>query len=197
MNLSKLATLTCRQIDLIGGAILLIAASGLFLPSVNPLLRSESFARQQQEQLSVALRSEKDLKAFLVDQRGRLAEINATLEKEKIQLESSRNINRRIASLTKLAAGAGLSVDQILPGVPTPGERFDRVPVRMNASGSYPTCVAFLCKLNETFPDTSVGSFELAGNPENPGSPAAFEVNLIWHAKAEYDRPPNSSHPPK
>ena len=121
----------------------------------------------------------------MVDQRARLVDIQASLIKERIHLESARNINQRIARLTSLAAGTGLNVNEVLPGATVRGERFDSVPVRMNGTGSYPMCVAFLCKLTRTFPDTSVGSFELAGNPQKPGSPAEFHVDLIWHAAAE------------
>jgi Tfp pilus assembly protein PilO len=185
MNLSWLANLKCRHIDLAGAAIIVAAALPLLLPRVNPLLRSGSLLEQQRAQLAIALRNEKDLNDFLVDQRGRLVEIQASLVKERIRLESARNINQRIAKLTSLAAGAGLNVNEILPGATVRGERFDSVPVRMNGTGSYPTCVAFLCKLTKTFPDTSVGSFELAGNPQKPGSPAEFHVDLIWHAAAE------------
>ena len=185
MTFDKLAKLKPRQIDLAGAAIALIAAAGLFMPKINPLLRSDAFLHQQQQQLAVSLRNEKDLTAFLVDQRARLTEINASLRKEKIRLEAASNINHRIANLTRLAAGTGLNVNEILPGATINGERFDRVPVQMSASGSYPTCATFLCRLTDTFPDTSVGSFELSADPEKPGEPANFQVNLIWHAKAQ------------
>jgi len=188
MNLGWLANLKPRHIDIAGAAIIVAAGLPLLLPRVNPLLRSGFLLEQQRAQLAVALRNEKDLNDFLVDQRGRLAEIRAGLAKEKIRLESARNINQRIARLTSLAAGTGLSVNEVLPGATTRGERFDSVPVRMNGTGSYPTCVAFLCKLTSTFPDTSVGSFELAGNPQKPGSPAEFHIDLIWHAAAENAR---------
>jgi len=192
LNFNRLADLKPRQIDMLAVAVMVVASAGLFMPRINPLLRGDDFAHQQQAQLAVALRNEKDLGAFLVDQRARLAEIRAGLQKEKIQLESARNINRRIASLTRLAAGTGLSVNEILPGATVSGERFDSVPVRMNASGSYPTCVAFLGKLTEAFPDTSVGSFELAGDSQKPGTPAVFQVNLVWHAKVEGDEKPGA-----
>jgi Tfp pilus assembly protein PilO len=188
MNLNWLTGLKPRHIDLAGAAIIVATALPLLLPRVNPLLRSGSLLEQQRAQLAIALRNEKDLNGFLVDQRDRLAEIRTSLLKEKIRLESARNVNQRIARLTSLAAGTGLSVNEVLPGATTPGERFDTVPVRMNGTGSYPTCVAFLCKLSSTFPDTSVGSFELAGNPQKPGSPAEFHVDLIWHAEAENAR---------
>ena len=184
MNRNWMANLKTRQIDVAGAAIIILAALPLLLPRVNPLMRGGSVI-EQRAQLEVALRNEKELRDFLVDQRARLAEIQASLAKEKIRLESARNINQRIAKLTSLAAGTGLSVNEVLPGATTRGERFDTVPVRMNGTGSYPMCVAFLCKLSSTFPDTSVGSFELAGNPQKPGSPAEFHVDLIWHAEAE------------
>ncbi len=185
MKLSWLANLKPRHVDLACAAIIVATAGPLLMPRVNPLLRGGSLLEQQRAQLAIALRNEKDLNDFLADQRGRLADIQASLVKEKIRLESARNINQRIARLTSLAAGTGLNVNEVLPGATTRGERFDSVPVRMNGTGSYPMCVAFLCKLTSTFPDTSVNSFELSGNPEKPGSPASFHVDLIWHAMAE------------
>lgn len=195
MNLNWLANLKPRHIDLAGVAIMVAAALPLLLPRVNPLLRSTEYIEQQRAQLAIARRNEKDLNDFLVDQRGRLAEIRASLRKEKIRLESAQNVNQRIASLTSLAAGTGLNVDEVLPGQTKRSPRFDSVPVRMNGTGSYPTCVAFLCKLTKTFPDTSVDSFELAGDPQKPGSPAKFHVDLIWYAAAEADNAPARKRP--
>jgi len=189
MNLNWLVNLRPRQIDLVGLAVVVFTALPLLFPRVNPLFRSTEYIDQQRAQLAISLRNEKDLHAFLVDQRTRLAEIRANLRKEKIRLESARNVNQRIANLTSLAAGTGLNVSEVLPGETKRNARFDSVPVRMNGTGSYPTCVAFLCKLTKTFPDTSVGSFELAGDPQKPGTPAQFNVNLIWHAAAEAPTP--------
>lgn len=190
MNLNWLLNLKPRQIDLVGLAVVVVTSLPLLFPRVNPLFRSTDYIDQQRAHLAISLRNERDLNAFLVDQRTRLAEIRASLRKENIRLESARNVNQRIASLTSLAAGTGLIVSEVLPGQTTRSTRFDSVPVRMNGTGSYPTCVAFLCKLTQTFPDTSVGSFELAGDPQKPGTPAKFNVNLIWHAAAEAKTPP-------
>jgi len=190
MNLNWLASFKPRHIDLAGVVIMAAGALGLLMPRVNPLLRSTAHIEQQRAQLAIARRNEKDFNEFLADQRTRLAEARASLRKEKIHLESARNINQRIASLTSLAAGAGLSIDEVLPGPTKRSPRFDRVPVRMNGTGSYPTCVAFLCKLTRTFPDTSVGSFELSGDPQKPGSPARFHLDLIWYAAAEAKHAP-------
>ncbi len=185
MALKSLMNLRPRYMDAIGIAIIIAAALPLLFPGVNPLLRSTEHIDQLRTQLAVARRNEKDVNEFLVDQRARLAEIRISLRKERIRLESARNVNQRIASLTTLAAGTGLNVDEVLPGQAKRSTRFDSVPVRMNGTGSYPNCVAFLCKLTKTFPDTSVGSFELAGDPERPGSPARFHLDLVWYAEAE------------
>ena len=127
MNIPWLAKLKLRQINLAGAAIMVIAGLPLLMPRVNPLLRGGALLQQQRDQLAVAVRNEKDLNDFLADQRTRLAEIRASLAKEKIRLESARNINQRIARLTSIAAGTGLSVNEILPGATTRGERFDSV----------------------------------------------------------------------
>jgi len=162
---------------------------------VNTLLRSTAYIEQQRAHLAIARRNEKDLNDFLVDQRTRLAEMRASLRKEKICLQSARNVNQRIASFTSLAAGTGLSVDEVLPGQTKRSPHFDSMPVRINGTGSYPTCVAFLCKLTKTFPDTSVNSFELTGDPQKPGLPAQFHVGLIWYAAAETNNTPVRKRP--
>jgi Tfp pilus assembly protein PilO len=173
-----------RHIDAALLAVCALAALPLCLPTVNPLLRPMGYLADQRNQLNVLRDNTASLAQGLANQQRQLKRLHKNLEKHKIQLQSAGNLNRRIAKLTSLAAGSGLEVDEILPGRPSRGGKHETVPVRLLASGSYPTCVAFLSKLKRTFPDTSVGSFELSGTPANPKAPAHFRLHLYWYVQA-------------
>jgi Tfp pilus assembly protein PilO len=182
-----------RHIDAVAVGICLLLSLPFCFARVNPLMRPKDYAAGQEAHLEAhleALRSSAaKLAGSVADEKGKLEELRRTLDREKIELQSARQVNSRIARLTELAARAGLEVDEVAPGKADIGPRYETVPLRLRGSGSYPTCAAFLCQLIKTFPDTSVVSFELSGDPQKPRTPGIFHVNLRWYAARE--DPPN------
>jgi len=176
--------LSLRRVDALAAGVCLAAALPLCFASVNPLLRSGDDASQRKAQLATLRRQAGRADQSLVAQRKRLEALRAEVDKHTSRSLSAGNLNRRIAKLTELAVTTGLEVDEILPGVPARTGRARAVPVKLTASGSYPTCVVFLANLSKAFPDTSVGSFELTGYPQHPARPAKLQVDLRWHLAA-------------
>ena len=176
--------LTVRRIDAIAGALCVLAALPFCFARVNPMLRPKSYIAEQKARLESLRKSHAELAAAASRRENRLIQTRRALSREKIQLQSAGSVNRRLAKLTDLAESTGLKVDEILPGESTRTGPYETVPVELRASGAYPTCVRFLRKLKETFPDTAVGSFELAGTPQQPGEPAEFHVDLLWYTTA-------------
>ena len=174
--------LKTRHIDAAAVGVCLLLALPFSFPRINPLMRPPDYRAQQTAQVAVLRSSARATRGAIAAQTTRLADLRADLTRQAVPLQPARNVNRRLAELTDLAAGSGLEVSQILPSAPVPGSRFDTVPIHFRARGGYPTCVAFLCKLTRTFPDTSVESFELAGQPAKPGTAAEFRVQLAWYA---------------
>jgi len=165
----------------IAAALCALAALPLCFARINPLLRPGTYARQQQVKLAVLRRTEADLAESVARQRSALDGLHRALKDQKIQLDSAGNVNQRIARLAGLAERIGLAMNEVMPGEPSRVGPYETVPVSLVVSGKYPTCVTFLRKLKETFPDTSVGSFELSSKSGKPSGVAEFHIKLLWY----------------
>ncbi|HUS90473.1 MAG TPA: type 4a pilus biogenesis protein PilO [Phycisphaerae bacterium] len=170
-----------RKINFTVAAACVAAALPLCLAKVNPLLRPHSHLQQEHRRLEELRATAADLAAAVERQRTSLSQTRRDLAEERRRLQSAGNVNLRIARLADLAEKTGLTVDEIVPGDRSLLGLCWAVPVRLRASGNYPTCVLFLRKLKGAFPDTAVGAFDLSGKPEEPGKPIQFQVRLLWH----------------
>jgi len=171
----------------LGGLVACAVVTALFFVfGVMPLLqRKHAFARQA-DRLADFRRKAAGLEATAAGLKRRLATARKALEETPLTVSrAAYHVNRRIAQLADLAAETGLTINEIQPGEPSSSLRFETVPVRLCAAGSYPTCVRFLRRLVERFPDTTVDSFKVMSNPKKPEQPAEFRVNLLWYAAAK------------
>jgi hypothetical protein len=80
-----------------------------------------------------------------------------------------------------------LKIDQLRPGKSLNGSRYQTVPIYLVGSGSFSTCVKLLRELQRGFPDTSVASFEVKGDPTKPNEPTKLRVDLLWYALPDVD----------
>ena len=181
MKAIKLSKWKGRQAELVIQAVCVAAAAPLLLESVNPLLRPRAAMAVRKAKLEQLEQTADRLAGSVERHRQRLAELTRTLKQQDVRLEPVNRNNSRIARLTDLVESAGLSVDQIRPEKPIRTPRHQVVPIHVTGAGSYPTCAAFLRKLAETFPDTSVNSFRLSCDLEAK-APARFGFRLHWHA---------------
>lgn len=184
MKPSHAARWKLRQIDAIGLVICIAAAVPFCFARVNPLLRSTGQAAEQGDRLAGLREQAERLSRSARAHTDRLAGLQEVLQHENVTLQPARQINRRLALLTGLAATAGLEVDEVLPGQAERCQDYQAIPISVRGTGGYPTCVAFLSKLMGRFRDMSVESFELSGQPQKPGEPAGFHLSLCWYAAA-------------
>ncbi len=75
-----------------------------------------------------------------------------------------------------------MKIDDIQPGAAASGSRYEMVPISLSGKGTYVTCVGFLHRLRQAFPDTGVSSLALQGNPGAAGGAAQFRFDLLWYA---------------
>jgi len=181
MKATKLGKWKGRRTELVIQALCVAAAAPLLLERVNPLLRPRAAMAVRKAKLEQLEQTADRLAGSVERHRQRLVELTRTLKQQEVRLEPVHRINSRIARLTDLVEAAGLSVDEIRPEQPISAPRHEIVPIHVTGAGRYPTCAAFLRKLAETFPDTSVNSFSLSCNPEAE-APARFGFRLHWHA---------------
>jgi len=185
MNAQFLTDWKKRKIDAIGVGVCLVAVLSFYLSGIRPILRRREGQAAQQQQLAAQRKNAIRLDERAAVVRDELEEAAKALAASRVQLQPARQINRRIARLADSASGNGLKLDQIHPGIATPGGKHVTIPIRLLGSGSYRAWAGFLHDLAVQFPDTSVHSFRLSADPENQTTAAEFQVDLVWFAAAD------------
>ena len=163
------------------GLLALIA----YLVGVRPVIeRHEGFYLRQAE-LKVQQGKARGLSANIVHVASEVTQVKQELADNRIQLKSPDQVNSHLARIAALAGQCGLKLDQLRPDKPLYSSRYQTVPIYLAGSGDFPTCVKLLRELQRTFPDTSVASFEVKGDPTKPSEPTNLRVDLLWYALAD------------
>lgn len=170
--------------DAAGAAICIGATLAFYLGGVRPLVQRYTEAESYQSSINAQRKVLSQLTATFVTEQNCLAEAKRALANSPFQLESSADINKRIARIAGLASDCKLKLDEIRPDAPISGLRYETVAIHIIGEGNYRTCVALLYRLRQVFPDTTVTSFTLRGNPNDHKAVASFTIDLLWYAAA-------------
>jgi Tfp pilus assembly protein PilO len=160
------------------GAISIVA----FLVVVQPVLRMRTQRVEMVRELDEQQRMADDLDQKRQRLEDAMGHIRRQLATSRIQLQSSKYLNARIAHIIDQADKGELDVHETRPGTVRDHPRYQTVPILLAGRGSYSDCAAFLHRLRESLPDTGVVEFELTGRPAAPLAPASFRFNLVWYA---------------
>jgi len=193
-NLKSLPTqLPFWKLDAAGAALCLAFTALVYFVGLDPLWQRYNEFTQQQSDVELKRQHTTLSAASLAAMHRKLGVLQQQLADSPTRLKPSTMINNRIAELTDLASRSSIKIEDISPARPFHGQRFDIVPLKVAGSGTYRTCTLFIHNLRKTFPDTSVASFSLSGNPSDPTEPSKFEFNLEWYASPAA---PTPSSPP-
>jgi len=166
------------------GFVVLAALTGVaVLWSVNPILEARREALRRAAELSDAQHALQEKKATLTGLKRNLKSTRTALEATPVRLIPIAEVNRRLATLTELAANVGLNVEQIEPGAVRQAGLFSKMNIRVSATGSYPKCAAFVHSVRAQLKDTGVASFRVTRRSSATNVEAAFECELTWYAK--------------
>ena len=152
-----------------------------YIMGISPLQRKHTDQTSRHASLSAQRGIATALAEELTETKGSLVDVNKTLDESPFQLVSSASVNRRIARMTELASKCGLKLDQIRPGTPAAGSRYETIPIYLIGSGNYHTCVLLLYRLRQAFPDTTVTSLELSRDVGVTQAGASFSISLLWY----------------
>lgn len=162
-----------------------VSVAGYFI-GIAPALAGLVERRSQERELAVRRQRVTDLQAELLDHRKRLILARKELADLPLRLEPPSAVNRRISLLTEVAGEAKVTLNEIQPLAAVDGQHYQTVPIRVAGAGGYPQCAAFLHKLRERFPDTTIRSFDLQNpNPSADSMAATFRMELAWHTSRE------------
>jgi len=173
------------RIDAAGAAVCLALSLALYLGGIRPLIRNHDDFVDQKAQLDEQRTRLDEMNLTLKAYRGQYETAQRELAQGALRLESTSNVNRRLADISALAVSCNLKINEIQPGRAVPTLHYQTVPIHLAGNGTYRTCTAFLHKLRKSFPDTSISLLELAGNPSDPSGMGTFRLDLQWHASPE------------
>jgi len=173
----------CWWIDAAGVGACLGLTLLVFLLGVEPMLDRHAENARQQVELDDRKDRANKLATAADNLARRLEEVGQQLDNMPVQLQTTRQLNQRLAYLTSLAADCGLAIDQTNSGQPLNSEWYQTVPIRLAGEGTYPTCAVFLDRLRSSFPDTGVSALEVTGKPGNALKAAGFRFDLIWYVQ--------------
>lgn len=174
--------LVLPMIDLPAIALALALAGGVYAAGVHPILAAR--AEERRLALSVASRAQhaEEAREIVSGLEARLGRVRSEVEAAPVTLRPMSAVNERLAGLTALAEASGLSIESMTPGAAERLERFRSVPVKLAGRGTYAACAEFLSAVHAQFQDVAVRAVRMTGNPEEPGTPGAFEFDCAWYA---------------
>ena len=165
-----------------------ICVAGLLLlcfAGIRPNLHLKEAAAVQITQMQAQQEKVSELQEQAAELTRELDDTRKALDDTVLHLIPASRVNRRISEMTDLATDSKLRIDGIEPGQAAKGPLCDTVPLLLSGRGRFPDCVAFLHRINKNFPDISVESLELTGNPANLSSTVEFRIHLLWYASPE------------
>jgi len=187
-----------RHIDAIGAGVCLALALGLYLAGIVPLMASHEAYVANEDAFAKEQTHARRLQASLGTLREQLRATRRRAAENTIQLRPPATAPLHMAHISRLAADAGLQIDDMRTGVPTPGPYATAVPVHLAGTGSYRACTRFLRRLRRALPETCVLSFALSAPRNDTTGAAAVTMVLTWHATLPTSprRPPGDSPDP-
>lgn len=175
-------TWRCWRVDAAGLAACVAFTLLAYFAGIRPLLGKRADTSAKQVQLDARRRSCSELEASLIALKRQLAAAQQAMAESSVRLQPAHFVNQRVANIADLAAGSGLKIDDIQLGLSSSTSRYTVIPISLAGSGTYRTCMRFLHRLNQTFPDAAVSMFALSANPGDLAARAAFRFQLLWHA---------------
>ena len=166
------------------GAIVSAALSvGTYALGVRPAIHRRAEQVVRHAELKARKQKAAALAGELHATRSQLTAVNDALRSRSLRLQPASRVIDRIAELTKLTEGSGLTIDEMRPGAVVDGRDYKTVAILVAGNGTYPACATFLHRLREKFPDMAVRSFQTTNNSTSPETPAAtYQFDLTWHA---------------
>ncbi len=180
MNTDVLAKFENWKIDACGLLVCLAVTAAVWLVGIAPLRKQQDDAAARRQEMSEKSQESTRAAAQLRQLTAQLVNVRKQTAQVTLDLQPATRINQRLAQVTAAASECGLEVNDVRPGRAIVGTRHTIVPIEMSGTGSYPSAVQFIRRLHKTFGDSGVASFELAGSPANPGTPASFHFRLHW-----------------
>lgn len=171
--------LTSRMMTDVGGACVCVFIAGaVYVLTARPWLR-EAHATERLEAQSTQLEADVLEHRRVTAMAGAaLAEIEARVAQESIELSPFSTLTERLTSIGSLATKNGLVIDALTPGRMEESGLSGRVPLTVRGTGNYAGFADFLDALQERDRTIALRGLSLARSGES--GEARFELDLVW-----------------
>ncbi len=150
------------HLDLAGGTIAACLLASLAYVSLAPALRErEQISARRLELASLQRETDAALDSLRATRR-LLADSRARAESMPVRLRSRAELNSRIAEIIAQIDAHELSMVTILPGDPTPGDRYTRTPIEMSIRGGASDLARYLHELHEREVDLEITNMTIS-----------------------------------
>ena len=170
------------RVDAVGAGILLALSLAVYVCGYYPLMSSHSEYEDKQAALATQREHSARLESTLLALQKRLATVSQSLTSGSLNLKPAASLNNQLTQISALATASGLAIDDVRTEQAVTETHSDAYPVTLAGKGTYRACTVFLSRLRKAFPDTTVVSLELAGNPGDTAGNGKFNFRLRWHA---------------
>jgi len=177
-----LAQWSGRHLDIVGVAGAVVLTLLVYFGGLQPLRQDYVEQAERQQALTVQQDQALRLEAAQRAVQHRLNGVRAALAENVLPLKPVSSMNVHVASISALAVESGLQIDDVQTGTAAENAHCESVPICLAGGGSYRGCTAFLSRLHERFPDTSVSALELVANRADPAGAGKFRITLAWYA---------------
>jgi Tfp pilus assembly protein PilO len=171
--------------DLTGVGALAVLTAAMYLGGVAPAKKARAAAELERLELEQRLTELGEVESQVRDAKVMLSKVQAEMALKETRLERGVHVNTRVQRITALGVVAGLTFSAVTPGQEIAGKRFNRVPIRLSGSGTYPTFANFAADLHAQYRDVQIVGFRLTGRPTEPEVPVAFDADLAWYTAAD------------
>ena len=185
MNRMKFTKLKPLYVDLAAVGICALLALIAYAVGVYPVIRRHQGFALREIELKAQHEKARKLSAKVARVASEITQIRQELADNTVDLKPVGQVNSHLGRIANLAGQCGLKLDRLRPDKCLRGSRYQTVPIYLVGSGSFTACVKLLRELQREFPDTSVASFEVKGDPTNPTEPTKLRVDLLWYALAD------------
>jgi Tfp pilus assembly protein PilO len=184
-----IASLPTRALDGIGAGVILTILGAVYALGVHPTLDRRAAAELDRRTLASELAAA-DAAATELRNADQLREQLLSGRSRNLTLQPADQINSRIALLTELAAEQRIAIQQLTPSVAAtiPGKPYMAVPMKVQGTGEFADCIAFLGRLRSQYRDIAVPSIGLTvAQPASENQPSRLDMalDLVWYAASD------------
>ncbi len=168
------------RIHVAGVTVCLATTALMYVFLIYPVVKMQEAYARIAPTLSEKEETLRTARASLTNLKTDLEQTSAAVLELPLRLDSSSQVNSRLARIADLADKTGLELHAMQPKDPWGGDRYDMVPITLTGQGDYRKVTGFIREVHEQFADIAVIDFSLTSQGMATDQ-AQFGIGLAWY----------------